>query len=229
MLASGSRGNCYRISDGSTTLLLDAGIPFAKIRAGLDFQVTQVDGCLVSHQHLDHFKAVRDLAKNGINVYASCGTLAPCGTIHHRYIQVKAMQQFQIGTFCIMPFDVKHDAAEPLGYLCESTKTREKLLYFTDGCYSGYKFNGLTHIMCECNYDKDSLRRSVENGYISSDLAARIIRNHMSFETLVDMLKENDISRLQQIYLLHLSDSNSDEKRYKEEVQKLTGAEVYVC
>ena len=39
VLASGSSGNAYRISDGETALLLDAGIPLKAIQAGLGFRV----------------------------------------------------------------------------------------------------------------------------------------------------------------------------------------------
>lgn len=42
-------------------------------------------------------------------------------------------------------------------------------------------------------------------------------------------MKANDLSRLQQIYLLHLSAENSNEAEMKREIQRLTGAEVYVC
>ena len=33
-LASGSTGNCYRISDGQTSLLLECGIPIRRLRKG---------------------------------------------------------------------------------------------------------------------------------------------------------------------------------------------------
>ena len=45
---------------------------------------------------------------------------------------VKALEEFQLGTFQVLPFDVEHDVPEPLGFLLTSTATGEKLLYFTD-------------------------------------------------------------------------------------------------
>ena len=70
---------------------------------------------------------------------------------------------------------------------------------------------------------------SVESGYIPVELVPRLVRSHMSLEHLIMTLKANDLSRVRQIYLLHLSANNSDERRCREEIQKLTGAEVYVC
>ena len=56
VLASGSSGNAYRISDGETALLLDAGIPIRVIKEALNFQVRNLDGCLITHEHGDHIK-----------------------------------------------------------------------------------------------------------------------------------------------------------------------------
>jgi phosphoribosyl 1,2-cyclic phosphodiesterase len=229
ILASSSAGNAYRISDGRTSLLLDAGIPIKAIQVGCEFKVTQMDGCFVSHSHKDHSKAAKDLARLGVDIYTSQGTIEACGLSGHRIHAIKALQELTIGTFKVLPFDVQHDAPEPLGFLFTSVETGEKLLYFTDTYYIKYKFQGLTHIMAECNYDAETLQRSVDAGYIPIELVPRLVKSHMSLEHFLDLLKANDLSKVRQIYLLHLSNNNSDEKRFKEEVQKLTGAEVYVC
>ena len=60
-------------------------------------------------------------------------------------------------------------------------------------------------------------------------MAPRLFRSHMSLEHLKDMLNANDLSNLQQIFLLHLSNNNSDEQQMKTEIERLTGVEVYVC
>ncbi len=229
VLASGSTGNAYRISDGKTSLLLDAGIPLKAIQVGCQFKVTQIRGCFVSHAHNDHSKAAKELARLGMDIYTSQGTIDACKLAGHRIHTVKALEEITVGTFQVLPFDVEHDAPEPLGFLFTSIETGEKLLYFTDTYYIKYRFQGLTHIMAECNYDKDSLQRSVDAGYIPLELVPRLMKSHMSLEHFLDLLRANDLRKVRQIYLLHLSDNNSDEIRFKEEVQKLTGAEVYVC
>ena len=229
VIASGSSGNAYTISDGATTLLLDAGIPLREIQVGTGFQVRQLAGAFVTHEHKDHSKAMKDLARLGVDVYASKGTIEACGLSGHRFRPVSAHQQLDVGTFRILPFDVEHDAAEPLGFLFTSLATGEKLLYFTDTYFLRYRFQGLTHIMAECNYTEEGVRESVAEGRIPIDLVPRLVRSHMSLENLLDMLKANDMSTVRQIYLLHLSDNNSEAERMKEAVQRQTGAEVYLC
>jgi len=229
VLASGSTGNAYIIGDKHTTLLLDAGIPFKAIQVGSGFQVRRLSGCFVTHAHQDHSKAAKDLARFGVDVYTSRGTMDACGLDGHRFKPVRALEELTVGTFQVLPFDVEHDAPEPLGFLFTSRATGEKLLYFTDTYFVRYRFRGLTHIMAECNYSEEGLRRSVEAGYVPVERVPRLLKSHMSLEHLLDMLRANDLSRVRQIYLLHLSRDNSDERRFREEVQKLTGAEVYVC
>lgn len=229
VLASGSSGNAYIISDGETSLLLDAGIPLKQIRVGCGFNLSSISGALITHGHQDHVKAAKDLAKAGMDIYLSQGTIDMCSLIGHRIIPVEALKEFRVGTFKVLPFDVEHDVPEPLGFLLTSTLTGEKLLYFTDTYYIKYKFNGLNYIMAECNYSIEGILESIKNGYIPAELAPRLIKSHMSLENLVKMLQANDLSEVKQIYLLHLSANNSDEERFKREIQKATGAEVYVC
>ena len=52
VLASGSSGNCYLVDDGSTKLLLEAGIPFKRIQQRLDWKTSELAGVLISHEHL---------------------------------------------------------------------------------------------------------------------------------------------------------------------------------
>jgi len=229
VMASGSTGNAYRISDGKTSLLLDAGIPIKRIQEGLGYRVAEIAGSLVTHSHQDHSKAIKDLARRGVNVYTSQGTIDACGLAGHRIKPVKSLREVTIGSFKVLPFDVQHDAPEPLGFLITSTATGEKLLYFTDTFYVKYRFTGLTHVMAECNYDLETMRQSVEDGNVPDFVARRIIKSHMSLEHLIDMLRANDISRVRQIYLLHMSKNNSNEAMYRESIQRLTGAEVYIC
>ncbi len=228
-IASGSSGNAYYISDGKNSLLLDAGIPLARIQAGCGYCVSKLSGCLITHAHSDHVKSAKDLAKLGVDIYTSQGTIDMAKLSGHRIHRVKTLEQFETGTFAILPFDVEHDVPEPLGFLIYSKETKEKLLYVTDTYYIRYRFKGLTHILIEANYDPDVIVNNTGSNYIDSSRAKRVITSHMSIDTAIKTLEAFDLSTVQQIYLLHLSNDNSNAEAFKERVQAATGKEVYIC
>ena len=223
VLASGSSGNAYVVSDGKTPLLLEAGIPFRLIQQGLNFKVSRIAGCLISHEHQDHARAAPDIMKAGIDCYMSRGTAEVLRLSGHRLHIIEALTQFRIGTWAIKPFQMHHSAAEPLGFLM-ANQSHEKLLFVTDTAYIAHRFEGLTHIMVEANYSAPLLKANTD----SSELRQSIIQDHMSLETLLDMLRANDLSMVEEIYLLHLSDNNADADLFKRRVQEITGKPVYV-
>ncbi|KNH23897.1 beta-lactamase [Priestia megaterium] len=227
-IASSSKGNCYRITDGSTSLLLECGINYRDIQKALNFQMTQISGCLISHEHGDHVKSIKDVLKAGIDCYMSPGTAGAINVTHHRINLVEAGKPFKIGTFQIMAFDVQHDVAQPYGFLIMN-KEGEKLLFATDTYYIKYKFPGLTHILVECNYSEKILKENIENGSVPKVMEKRLLQSHFSLENVKEFFKANDLSKVQEIWLLHLSDSNSDENLFKEEIMKMTGKVVYIA
>ncbi len=229
--ASGSTGNCYRITDGRTPLLLECGISINDILRNLKFGVSSLAGCLLSHGHSDHSRAVKDLMKFGVDIYLSQGTadeISGLGPWRHRINIIKARQQFRIGTWTILPFETQHDAAEPLGFLL-ANQAGEKLLYATDTYFIRYRFNGLNVIAVECNYSLDILRANVEAGLVEPALKTRILKSHFSLENVKKFLLANDLSKVEAIFLLHLSDGNSDAERFKREVMELTGKPTYIA
>lgn len=224
IIASGSSGNAYLIGDGHTFLLLDAGIPFKRIQIGCGFRTSSIDGCLVTHRHGDHAAAIQKLIARGIAVYSN----ADVAELYEGVQMLTALSEYTIGTFRILPFEAEHDVP-CYGYQVTSTATGEKLVYITDSAYVKYTFSGLTHIMIEANYDEDIMICNVRDEKIPFSLAERVAGTHMSIDTLLDLLRANDMTKVRQIYLLHLSDNNSDAEVFKRLVQQETGAEVYIA
>lgn len=227
-LASGSSGNAYHIDDGHTQLLIECGINFKDIRIALNFNTSKLAGCLISHEHKDHSKGLKDVLKAGIDVYTSQGTIDAEGIEHHRLKPIRAKESFSIGTWKMLPFDVEHDVNEPLGFLLMNQEG-EKLLFATDTYYVRYRFKGLTHIMIECNYSMNLLDENIKNGIVPKVMRKRLVRSHFSLENVMEFLKANDLSKVQEIHLMHLSNNNSNEKMFKKKVQQLTGRPVYIA
>ncbi|MUG45492.1 MBL fold metallo-hydrolase [Paenibacillus woosongensis] len=227
-LGSSSAGNAYRISDGHTALLLEAGFPYKSLQRALNFRMSDIAGCLITHEHLDHSKAAKDVMKAGIDVYTSQGTAESLDLSGHRLKPIRAHEQFTVGTWTIKAFEIEHDVAEPLGFVLANT-AGDKLVFLTDTYYCRYRFAGLTHIMVECNYSIDIVNRRVAAGELHPGQKKRLLRSHFGLEHVKGFLRANDISKVQEIWLLHLSDGNSDADRFKQEIQETTGKLVRVA
>lgn len=185
----------------------------------------------------DHAKAVKDLMKAGIDCYMSEGTAKALGTSGHRLYKFSGIKKgdiltykpFKLASYTIIPLALIHDVLEPTGYLIEDSMTGESVLFVTDTAYMIYKIPAVDYIMIECNYVKSVLDEKVEQGKINVSLRNRIVKNHMSLETLVEALKAADLSRCKKIYVLHLSDGNSNEEMIKRQIQEVSGCEVVIC
>lgn len=224
VLASGSAGNCYLLESQNETLILECGINFKDIKKGLNFDLSKVVGCLVSHEHKDHCKAVDDVLKAGIDVYMSKGTAEGIGLkdnpYNYRVNDIKKCDG-KIGDFTVVPFDTQHDVNEPLGFLIVH-KELGKTVFITDSYYCKYKFNNVDHILIECNYSEDSLNEI-------PSYRARVLKSHMSLETLKEALKTWDLNKTKDITLIHISEGNGDPRRFQTEIEELTGIKTYVA
>ncbi len=230
VLGSSSKGNCYLIEAGEKDkLILDAGVNFKDVQKELNFNFDGVKGVLVTHEHLDHLKYAPSFALYGINVYASKGTLEKLSLTGHRFKIIKALEQFSIDNFTILPFDTQHDAAEPLGFLIQYKPTGEKLLYATDTYYIKYKFNKLNYLLIECNYNKEIAKENSKNGVINKTRHSRLLESHFSLENVVKFLLSNDLSYAKNIILCHLSDTNSNQDIMKSTVYKNTGVPTTIA
>ncbi|WP_085833519.1 MBL fold metallo-hydrolase [Clostridium merdae] len=229
-LASGSTGNAYAIDDGESVLLLEAGIPAKKILSGFLPLLPRVAGCLITHEHGDHSDGAAGLASRGIDLYATVGTFAGISGIDRPYRKhvVRAGEQFRLGSWMVLPFETKHDAAEPCGYLIYSYTAREKLLFATDTYYIPNSFNGLNIVMVECNYSLPLLNESIASGRIPESMKPRLLRSHFGLEYVKNFILVNNMSTVRHIYLLHLSGNNSDARLFKQEIQRVAGKPVTV-
>lgn len=223
-LASSSAGNLYVVDDGQTRILLECGVTRKKMKKLTEFAT--FNACLVTHEHNDHAKCVRDIIKDGTPVYMSCGTaealeLDMVETVEH-------MEQFTVGTFDIVPFTTFHDAAEPLGWLIKSKVDGDVLAFATDTVNLRYQFPGINILAIEANYDKNILAECTR---MPESVRHRITNSHMEIDVLCDYLQTLDLSQCREIYLLHLSDSTSHEGHFVNKVARAVpeGIKITPC
>ena len=122
-----------------------------------------------------------------------------------------------------MAFDVQHDCREPLGFLIKHPEMG-LCLFATDTYYLKYNFSGLNQIIIEANYCEEILE---SRG--SSFIKNRVIESHMSLQTCKKYLQNQDLSKVHNIVLIHLSDGNSDERKFNREIDEITTKKVSVA
>lgn len=220
---SSSKGNCYIVESEAGMIILDCGVAFREVQKQLNFNFKNLIGVLVTHEHQDHSKYITHFAETGINIYSSQGTFECLNLKGHRFKKIKALEQFELGNFLILPFDTEHDAQEPLGFVVYDKISKEKLLYATDTYFIRYKFKKLNYLLLECNYIADILKNNKSNGDIHKTLYQRLLTSHFSLENVLEFLNANDLTYTRNIILCHLSDKNSNENTIIRKITELTG------
>ena len=228
--ASSSRGNLYRVISDSfrTQLLIECGLPMKDIRKCLGTNMTKIDGVFISHEHKDHSKAIHEFLKSGIYIYTSKGTLTASGVERSAYSHcIKSREVITIGDITVLPFEINHDAVEPLGFILRDDN--DIVMFATDTYNIEYKINGVTKLMIECNHSYEIIDKKVAADTLDKKRAERLVRSHFSFENLKKWLKMNDLTGLKEIFLLHLSKTNADPIRFQKEIEELTGVPTYIA
>lgn len=226
VLGSGSKGNCYILTAGNEKLILDCGINLLEIKKILDFNLSNVSGCLLSHSHKDHSLSVKGIAAAGIDVYSLREIFEECKSNNHRLKKIIANELFKVGNFKIIPFEVNHTHNDgsycpALGFLIKHPAIG-KVIYVTDTYYLDYRFGNVDHILIECNYSEEIIDTI-------PDYRARVLKSHMSLENLKEALKTWDLRNTKNIILIHLSSENSNPEKFKDEIEKLTGIKTYIA
>lgn len=232
VLGSSSHGNCYLLqSSEGETLIVECGVDIKEIKKALNFNFSKVVGCLITHGHNDHSKEAVKMIKLGVRVFCSNGTFKEINSKYdyaafYKWHQIKEMESCSIGSFTVVPFGVKHDALEPLGFLIEHPECGT-ILFATDTYYIPYSFKDFDvhHVMIECNYSKEILRYNNQ----LEKLKDRIMHSHFELEDVKEFFRANCFTELRDVILLHLSNANSNAEQFTEEIRTLTKRPVYIA
>ena len=229
-IASGSSGNCICVGSDNTHLLIDAGVSGKRIESGLneiDLKTSEMQGILVTHEHIDHIAGLGVLARrHGIPIFATEKTIQAIlntksvGKIDADLFQVvKPGRRFSIGELTINPLSISHDAADPVAYkVMNGDKT---VAVVTDlGNYNQAivdELQGLDALLLEANHDVKML----QTGIYPYPLKQRILgdRGHLSNERSGQLLCELLHDKFGTVVLGHLSKENNYEELAYEAVR----------
>ena len=212
-IGSGSTGNCYLLTSNSgETLILDCGIPIKEIKKGLNWNIRNVVGCIVSHVHSDHSKSVKDFEDMGIPVCKPYEALL--------MNQFLANSYFTVRTFDLTTLDGRWTHTNADGSECPcygfliTHPEMGRMLYITDTNLIKWRFKNINHILLGVNYDKDLIDNE------DSAKVNHVYRGHMSIDTACDFAKANNSKDLQNVIMCHLSKSNADKDLFIEKMKK---------
>lgn len=219
-IGSGSSGNSYILECGNEKLLIELGVDFKQVLRVLNYDLTNVRACLVTHQHLDHAKYIPSVKKHGLPVYS-------CQEVVDKYNDALALElgkKTKIGSFTVQPIEVPH-SCQCYAFLIEH-EAMGRLLFCTDCERFGFRIKNLNHICIEANWDEEVL---IDNMCDDMEIRSRF-EHHMELNNTTLALKINYGASLQTVCLVHLSSGNADPKRFKKRVMEELGFNnVWVC
>lgn len=221
ILGSNSSGNSYILENDNEALLIEAGIDIRLVKKELKFNLRKVAGAIISHQHGDHAKYVKSFVDCGIQTLALEDVFASHKADSPFAYPITPNKSYKIGNFIVTPFMVSHDVP-CVGWLVKHTEIG-KLLFVTDTMKLDYVFDGLTQIMIETNYSDEIIDRRLEREEITFQMYKRIIQSHMSLGTAQAILRNHDLSQVDNIILIHLSNGSSNENQFVDTIKKATG------
>ena len=229
-IASGSSGNCICVGTDESHVLIDAGISGKKIENGLkefDMQASDMEGILVTHEHIDHIAGLGVMARRyHLPIYATAATIGAIkctksvGKIEDELFHpIKPGVEFTIGDMVLEPLHISHDAADPVAYKVKNGS--RKMAVVTDlGTYDDKlveSLQGLDGLLLEANHDINML----QTGAYPYQLKRRIMGDsgHLSNERSGQLLCRLLHDKFGSVLLGHLSKENNYEELAYEAVR----------
>ena len=215
VLGSGSRGNSIYVSDGATSILVDAGFSARDIdrrmrSRGLD--PARLNAVLVTHEHTDHVRGIERLVRrHGLPVYLTAGTHQEAAPLHPlpEIYPVACGSEFRINTLAIRPFSIAHDARDPAGFTIASNGIRIGIATDLGHVTAMVRehLRGCRMLIVEANHDPEMLMDGPYPWFLKQRIRSRTghLSNQESCQLLADILHPG----LEQVVLAHLSETNN--------------------
>lgn len=232
-LGSGSSGNATIVQARSglhtSHLLVDCGLGPRILAqrlalAGLDLE--QVDAIFVTHEHSDHVGSACKLAlRHRIPIFMSEGTHAAIGApdLEGLLTLARGGEAFEVGALRVTPFDVPHDAREPLQLHCTDGDARLGIL--TDLGHVPPEviahLAGCRTLLLECNHDTQLLQDGPYPHFLKRRVGGDF--GHLANEAAADAARQWRDLGLQQVVAAHLSVKNNRPDLARQALQQALG------
>ena len=173
--SSSSKGNACLIYSATTLIQIDMGVTLNALKKAIEqtpFQLKDIQGVLITHEHSDHVKGLSLAGYKKLNIPTYAGNT----TLENPTHAIEEENSFEIGDFTIIPVRTSHDANHPLGYIL--INGNDKMVYMTDTGYIPeetlpYMVDAKYYVI-ESNHDVDMLEKSSR----PRELKNRILSDH---------------------------------------------------
>jgi len=215
-LGSGSSGNCSLVRGEQGALLVDCGFSARETlrRAALaGITADHIVAMFVTHEHGDHVRGVRVLAKRlGIPVYATAGTRNAARLDEQAY-DVRTIEpglRVRVAGIDVLAFRTSHDAAEPVGFRFDGPDGAAIGLATDTGVLTHEileALQGCDVIGIESNHDERMLADGPYPRFLKQRIQSH--RGHLSNAAAAAALSQLRSERLRQVVALHVSRTNN--------------------
>ena len=234
-LASGSEGNCLLLTDGTTNLLVDAGISARRIKMALGqlgLSPDDLSAILITHEHSDHICGLATLTKH--HRITICASTPTARQLSYRVAGIEPLLQcvndgdlISIGTLQVQVFATSHDSACSVDYRVDSRYGSVGVLtdtgYVTESACQTLR--GVDLLVLESNHDVEWLRSGPYPYYLKERILGT--QGHLSNDCAAAFAVQMAQSGTQEIVLAHLSKENNTPVRALDTVQRALGAAGY--
>ena len=212
IIESSSAGNCSYLNCDGVKILIDAGVGIKKVRSFLaqnGASVNELDGIFITHEHSDHFSALRHFVQSGVKVYANRPTAecimakdADTKKINWRIFETGG--EFDFYGIQVLSFAIPHDTSDPVGF--KFSNGEKNLVYATDIGKITHSIRDIAShsdiLVLESNYCPLMLERSSRP--YSLKMRIKSPNGHLSNADAIELLRVLPPS-VKKIFLSHVS------------------------
>ncbi len=218
-LASGSKANSTFVSFGDTKILIDAGLADKQLQQELGSigeSLSNINAVLVTHEHVDHVRAIKNLAKKFDMDFYIKKEVVESGFFDDVFFKEGKLHKietlnFNVGDFEVQVIETLHDSVCPVAYVLNVFGSKSKVAFLTDlGEVSDNIKNslvGVKMIFIESNYDEKMLI----NGKYPYIVKQRILgrKGHLSNKQSLELAKFLFENGTKCFVLSHISQNNN--------------------
>ncbi len=208
-IKTGSQGNFYLITTNKNNrFLIECGLTklnIIKALNNLGLNISDFEGCFVSHSHKDHCESLEWVAKY-MPIFSNSNIKEKYKTTTNVF-SIPPAKVYSIKDLKVIPFNVEHGMIENYGYMFKDET--DTMLFITDfrECYSNIFNNIFTEIFIECNWTKNLIE-----DYATEIKENRQINTHCSLELTAYFLSKLNLEKCRKITLIHPSNDYCDKR-----------------